>query len=338
MYEQITILIPTYNRKKELLNVLKQLEKQAEKHFQIVICNNASNYSVESLLDLFSIEFSTRIKIINRKYNVGADINICESFLYCNTKWAWTLSDDELVKENAVETIYKWIDEIPDFGCLNFSLSDKFNYKDDIVRMSTIDEFIEVYKQEKELHGDLIFLSNKVYNMEKLSGCIEECLKYVYTRVSTVIIYERMLEKGIPYICVHERIVDYNVSTPRSWRIYEVILATRTLADIKYYVSQEKRKMLLYIFSFDIQYVYFLWFVEGTELKNEKDFFDQIYHGIYKYFLPTRKRLLLKVISCISKSEWGYNICKDFFMFRFGNSLLALSIKRIVRILKSLWK
>ena len=44
--EMLTVLIPTYNRKYQLIRTLDALNKQSDQDFKIFISDNASNYSV----------------------------------------------------------------------------------------------------------------------------------------------------------------------------------------------------------------------------------------------------------------------------------------------------
>lgn len=327
----LTIVIPTYNRPDQLRDVLNKLQLQTNQHYEIIISNNASNYDVDKLVSEFSLGFTSKITVINKRINVGMALNIIDSFSLFKSKWLWILSDDEYVREDAVDTIYKTITEQPNVGCFNFTLSEKFKSWNDCVEIRSIKDLINIYGKDKSLHGDLIFISNKIFNIDRIREYMGDAFKYVYTQISITIIIERMLEESVPYVIINKRIVDYNSTSPRSWRIYEIVLASRTLSDVKFSVPKNTRKELLYILSFDITYVYYLYFVEGTEIKNEKYFFDQLYNGLYKYILPIDKRLLLKVVSQFSKSSIGYELIRAFFKFRYSDSLLKKVIKKILR-------
>lgn len=318
MEEKITVLIPTYNRPKYLRKVLESLACQTVDNFYIVISDNASDYQIEDMLIGLPNSFKERCTIYRRKVNVGADINIMGLFEFCNTKWAWTLSDDEYLFEDSIEKIYYYIEKAGEFGCLNFTITSGMKYEEAILKISSIDEFIDLYYPEKRTvnlwHGDLIFLSNKVFDVSKIKHYLQYSYKYIYTRVSTIVLFIKMLEGNVPFINIDSKIVDYNADSKRSWSIYEVILASRTLQDVPMNLSRKKYKKLLKCLTFNISDVYYYYFVEGTENRNIRNFFDQIYHGVYKYSLSFGQKCCLKMIAFLTKSDSGYMLVKKIFI------------------------
>lgn len=64
MEQMITIAIPTYNRPKQLLETLKNLQRQTNQNFRIFICDNASDYDVNTeVKNNFTGEFYNKITI-----------------------------------------------------------------------------------------------------------------------------------------------------------------------------------------------------------------------------------------------------------------------------------
>ena len=310
----LTILIPTYNRKDTLTQLLHALAKQTNQSFGVIISDNASDYDVYSILNGLPENFKEKVKIYKRKINCYADVNIIDLFNLCQTEYAWTLSDDEYLHADAVDKIYKYIDVMPEIGVFNFTLDNKRLQKGEKKVIKDIDEFVNWYydkhKHRNLQHSDLIFLSNKVFNMKLGSPYITWAYRYIYTRVSTEVIFLKMLEDCIPYCIVKDDIVEYNSDNPRSWRIYEVILASRTLSDIPLKPGKYNLKKLYCSLTFPINYVYYLYFCESPEKENINSFFDQIYHGIYKYFLSFSDKLILKIISIVTKKDIGYKLVK----------------------------
>ena len=318
--EKITVLIPTYNRKQQLKHVLTSLEKQTNANFNIVISDNASDYDVNEILKELPFAFKKKCRIFRRKVNVGADFNIVDSFSLCDTKWAWTLSDDDYVLENAIDKIYDYINKIKYFGCINFTLASNMPIEEKKSHfIESIEDFIEFYlpsyERQSEWYGDLIFISNKVYDVELVRPYLQFAYKYIYTRVVTAPLYLKLLENGVPYVIIKDQIVKYNANNNRSWKIYEVVLASRTLLDVKFSVTHKEYKKILKCITFNIRYVYYLYFVECPEKENVPYFFEQIYHGIYKYFLSISEKIILKIISIITKKNAGYYLCKRLFSF-----------------------
>ncbi|HZK53593.1 MAG TPA: glycosyltransferase family 2 protein [Desulfosporosinus sp.] len=319
---QITVLIPTYNRKERLIRTLNALENQTDGRFYVVISDNASNYNIDEVLIGRTKAFNERISIYKRKQNVGADANIVNLFTFCTTKWAWFLADDDFVLPNAITIINTQIESMPNIGAFNFSIvnfSELFINKKEF---RSAEELIDFYYPSKsKWHGDLIFLSNKVFNTEILQDCISYMYKYNYTRISTVVLILKMLENKIPYCTINEKIVNYNDKEEISWNICEVVLASRTFTDIEFSFNKYYWKHMLTIVSFNISLVYKVYFNQSSNNYN-KIFLDQIYHGLYKYFLPFSSKIIIKAISNIVKSKIGFVIIKNLYNFLRGTKSL----------------
>ena len=67
--EDLTIIIPTYNRKQRLLKMLHSIYIQKlSQEVQILILNNASNYNVEeSIVEEFGSEVTSNLTVINHR-------------------------------------------------------------------------------------------------------------------------------------------------------------------------------------------------------------------------------------------------------------------------------
>ena len=60
MYD-LTVLIPTYNRKERLTQTLDCLSKQTNRSFQIVITDNCSDYDVNELIQQCDEDLDTTV-------------------------------------------------------------------------------------------------------------------------------------------------------------------------------------------------------------------------------------------------------------------------------------
>lgn len=340
--DRLSVLIPTYNRKSELARVIEGLSKQTNKEFEVVISDNASNYDVNALLDTVDEELKNRIHIYVRPFNIGGSVNILECSSLCETKWAWLLSDDDIVKENAVEIIYTWIDKFPSCGCFNFSLCNMDEFKtSDYIAMESIDDFLNIYRGRPYCHGDLIFMSNKVYNMEAISDYMIYAFKYANSGLFRTILYAKILEKNIPFICVNNKVVEYDSESPRAWDVTGIMLASTMLEDVPYDISEKKRRQLVKIQAFNIETIYELFFIcRGKDKGNNRYFFDKMYNGLYKYILTFGSRLHMRIIASTTKFDIGFYAWRTMFKLRFKlrdkaveyakNSKYKETIKRLV--------
>lgn len=319
--KMLTITIPTFNRKRALEKTLMSLEKQTNQFFRIIVVNNNSDYCIEDVFRNLSSDFQNRIELINRVVNVGQDINIMECFAFCKTKWLWTLSDDDELFDDAVDKIYRYIERMGEFGVASFTLAEDMPIEvGSIHAIKSIKEFNDLYDlaldEQSKWHGDLIFLSNKVFNMDIVEDYLLVTYKYIYTCISTVVLIGKLLEKEKTYIIVRDSIVKYGESEKKSWKMEYVVLGSRTLMDVPFEIPQKLHRNFLRNIVFDIWTVLYEDFSHEERIVS-RVFYDEIYHGIYKYVLKGKRKLLLKVISKLNKSDCGRRIIKAFLSTKF---------------------
>ena len=312
---KLLIAIPTYNRREQLKNTLEALANQTDSDFRIVISDNASDYDVAELIGSFPDNFKKKIEYHRRTRNIGADANIIGLFESCSEGWIWTLSDDDSVESNAVEKIKYYINKNPQSGCIDFFMLDNLPLAvDESISLRDINEFSDFYltnKQPNSLwHGELIFLSNKVFNIDLVGKYVEYAYKYIYTRISTVVIFSYMLADKIPYTIVNHPLVEVGKGSVASWGTFEVYLASRTLYDMKVPCSREEFHRLLEVLAFDIRDILYIYFNGNNRFPTSGNFLEQMYVGIYKKILRGKYRMAFGFCARMSKTELGYRIVR----------------------------
>ena len=176
---KLTIGIPTYNRKDALIRLLKSIECQNYNLlYEIIICDNASPYDVETVIkDSVSPAFFSMCRIIKNGFNIGGPANIKNQFLFCNSKWFWLIGDDDEITEDALDIIFRDIESDPE--CAFFKYSTKINdgkLGEDDICFATLNEFIEY--GNRRYPGNLVFMSNNIFNMEKISRYLPIMMTY----------------------------------------------------------------------------------------------------------------------------------------------------------------
>lgn len=63
----VTVIIPTYNRGERILNVLKSLEGQLYKNFEVIIVNDGSSDNTKEILDARIPDFDLSVKVIHQE-------------------------------------------------------------------------------------------------------------------------------------------------------------------------------------------------------------------------------------------------------------------------------
>lgn len=183
----LTLVITTYNRKIPLLRMLHSIEIQGKlEYFNIIISNNNSNYNVEKWVEEnVSRPFFNNIEFYNRPFNIGGDLNIAFTFQLCKTKWMYLLSDDDFLSEGAIDVILKDIDDDSDVAMFKYSIVG--NKPNSVFTVNTIDQFLNYYIENKHSAGEMIFMSNNVFNMDVIRKYLGHAPMAAHTYMSQLV-------------------------------------------------------------------------------------------------------------------------------------------------------
>lgn len=106
-YPYITILTPTYNRAQLLCRCYESLKKQTELSFQWLIIDDGSTDCTQERVKRF-IQESPKMNITYvRKKNGGKHTAINYSHPYIQGNYVLILDSDDILTEDAVETVYR---------------------------------------------------------------------------------------------------------------------------------------------------------------------------------------------------------------------------------------
>lgn len=119
---QLTVVIPTFNRLGLLQQSIKSLEDQTIKGFNLLILDNSSSDGTSTYLrNLTSISF--QIELVLREQNIGYFQNLLDGIKQVRTKYITFLSDDNVYLPDCLETLLFAINEEEDIrvviGCHN---------------------------------------------------------------------------------------------------------------------------------------------------------------------------------------------------------------------------
>ena len=118
----ITILTPTYNRKKELGNLYESLKRQVNKNFVWYVVDDGSTDGTDRLIKGFQKERVLDIRY-DKKKNGGKHTAINYGAKKIETELTMIVDSDDLLTPDAVETIFNdWLEncENPKIGGLNY--------------------------------------------------------------------------------------------------------------------------------------------------------------------------------------------------------------------------
>lgn len=306
----LTVLIPTFQRKRQLTDTLLALQSQSNQMFKVVVCDNNSDYDFDEIKSALSQEFANRVVFFRNSFNVGATANITGLFLKCETKYCWLLGDDDLPTDEAIDIIYESISKYPDTAVFHFPmmLLPAMETCDEI-EFSQLADYVSFYEDMRKsgagfhnIRGDLIFLSNKVYNLSICSQCMDYLFTYAHTRVSQILPIIRLLDTrkaSVRYI--KKEIVVYQPPRGDHWNIQNVVqgMANISFLPIESLTKKQYRE-LLRIIMLDSRYTRGAYIQIG---KRNQNYLRKVYGLIYKDILSGKEKLLFQLFIAMSRSD-----------------------------------
>ena len=291
-----SILIPSYNRKDQLCRLFNSIFKEdISTVYEIVVIDNNSDYNIYEVLSKYSSE---KIRIVRNNYNVGQAVNMVNTFLHCKTKWMWLISDDDTVIKDSISKINNRIQENSDVGYLKFSTSGikKLGIERD-VKVKNLEEFIDYYTQEKVIRtGNLIFVSNGVFNLELLDPYIGRGFEFSYTYVGFLIPVFFALKNNTPVRFCDESIVKYVNPENGTWSFSKVGLGLSTLSHLPLLLNKIYFKKFLRMVTPIHFQIMFEYLVKNYNVNNRL-YYSLIYHNSYKYYLNKTQKIQYYIFS-----------------------------------------
>lgn len=288
---QLTIIIPTYNRKKRLERTLNILELQSNRNFEIIILDNNSDYNIEELFTARREDFKKRISIIHNKVNIGMAANLANAFIQQLEGWVWVLADDDLPSIYAVEHIHEEIQNAYHVGVINFPI---YDIPEKVINkgktFGSLHEILDFYRcimlngcDEGEYSGDFIYLSNKIYNTFYIKHYYQQIFTYAYSGIPQLVPVLFMLNERTASVRIsNKNIVTYEGADGDHWDWIRTILGMRIITDFPLDVDEKDRNMLYRL----ILYNYSDFLIE--EVRKETADYDirqieKIYDEVYDY-------------------------------------------------------
>jgi glycosyltransferase involved in cell wall biosynthesis len=171
---KVSVVIPTYNRGKSILNTLDSLTNQSFSDFEVIIVNDGSTDNTRQILDNASVSYSFSIRIINQA-NQGRSGSRNTGFNAASSEIIISLDDDMRVSDKFVEAHYRHHSIYPDSILVGVQKEDQRLAKTDIQKFLTFSrlkwlEDLEILKQPFDKNNIYITAANfsipkKVFNL-----------------------------------------------------------------------------------------------------------------------------------------------------------------------------
>ncbi len=188
---RLTIFTPTYNRKKELSKLYDSLQKQSDTRFKWLIVDDGSKDGTEDIIKEFKKD--SRFDIIyTYQKNSGKYIAHNKGAELCDTEYFICIDSDDVLEENAVETIYHYMSKMQEKSIgIIFPRKSKENMKND--GWNEIKRFIDIIdlKYIYKIKGETSILIKTKYLREETFPVIEN-EKFM----SEEILYQKLAKHG----------------------------------------------------------------------------------------------------------------------------------------------
>lgn len=122
---QIDILIPTYNREKDVLANLELLQKQIEQAqaysaIRVIICDNCSTDATEAVVARFLQQKPEAYQVLyyRNSSNIGLERNCVEVLAKATAPYVIFLGDDDFMAEGYLKYCLEQINAVPNLGCI----------------------------------------------------------------------------------------------------------------------------------------------------------------------------------------------------------------------------
>lgn len=294
MKNELTILIPTYNRKIDLTKTLSMLQKQFCNDFYVVISDNNSDYSIENdILSNLDDLFVKNIFVYHRKQNIGMNGNLAGLLELSKTKWAWTMGDDDKLCDNAVNKVKEYIEKNSDSGGVWFSISNgNFQSK----KIYTLMELVEIQKKIRNF-GDFIFLSNKIYNIEYTRKYNENIYLFQGSGIAQCYPIYDMLKDGIAFDVVFgEKIVVHGgFPNGMTYDFSKLATGTKCIIDYPSNLSRKNQRVFLRYNMFSYKEVISI-YLRNEIPWNYRTYLRNMYYSFYRYALAGKDKCLAYVM------------------------------------------
>lgn len=308
---ELTILIPTFNRKDQLLELLHSIGAQGHLgQFKVLICDNHSNYDVvEAVRENVSPELFKSINFQIWPFNTGMSTNISIPFLFVDTDWCWMLSDDDKITDGSLSIIMEQIKLYPDVLAIKNSLTNFLKHEDIVV--SSLNEFIDYYK-EPERSGEMMYLS-MVYNIRVLSPYMSMVTEYSYSCLSFLLPLIHGLKNGCKMKFSSFEAIEYRDNAVDNWarvRALKVALGVRTLLDVDFDIDDKTKKRLHKLLTRDIKVGFCLNAILQEPSRYRRDILMDSLSPMFKINSTWHNRYVCKILFFIYQ-QFGVNLLKS---------------------------
>lgn len=230
---ELLVAIPTYNRPTQIQNQVRSVIKQLRENVKLVVRDNYSQIPVETL---FTAEELSQFTIVRNVVNIGADANIARCLETAGDCWVWTLGDDDIISDNAIDTIIQVISSHRDYCYINFA-----SKKD--IETNSFEELLNYWKIIGSF-GTSFFMSACVFNMTRLKSSLRWYYEFLTSQMGQICFVIKHIEANPEEKCLFTNSRIIAVNTPGGWNPINLVSNSSLILDKFYYAKSMMKNNL----------------------------------------------------------------------------------------------
>ena len=202
----ITIVIPTYNRLDNLIDLLFFIDKYAGKRTCAYVLDNGSNYLYDAAVLKNNIK-NINIKFFANKYHLGPDASVLRALEIANTPWIYLLGDSKIPRADYLKCLEDDCLAHPNAMGIIYRFR---NVGEANININNIDE---LQKNVSDL-GDLFLGGNSLISKKAICKYFSIASMYTLTRMPHSLFHIMALKNGETVYISNSKLIDKFVSKP----------------------------------------------------------------------------------------------------------------------------
>lgn len=243
----LSIVIPTFNRPEKLLNLIRKL-LSLKVSIPIIISDNHSNIPVKQLLAENHC-LSSNITIIRNKKNLGGGYNVFQCFLLCETDWMWIIGDDDEPEDNSLDIIYSLDNStnLENIFLVKFNSSAGF-FENQNLTITGLNEFYS-FNSNLNIFSNILFLSNSIFSIKKVMNVLSDSVHYMNSMLPQFSIVLNCLKRNNELLIIgKEYIVKHGKPNSKDhWSVIDLVSSLSSL--VYHHDTPMERKIISSIIS-----------------------------------------------------------------------------------------
>ncbi len=284
----LNIVIPTFNRKNNLIFLLENLAKINNPNIGIIILDNNSNIRIE-INDLESISLNDiKLQLYYNDFHVCAEANHLRAMNLATSKWIYLLGDSKIPNNKILNLFINNIESI------NMNEAIIYSYDNKIKNSLSINNLNELFQKQSKF-GDILLAGNVIIKKNVYNKYIKIVSQFTITKGTLPVFILLLLNDSNKILLSHNVIIDNFIQKPSSynpefellecWARFPLLtllpINSSNLKSLNKYIIKNENFKSRINFS---KFIYIKLFRENQDIKSKLRVILKTRYIFYKYF------------------------------------------------------